>query len=67
MTQTNIYVLKGGALNQVKLKSEVNSSIELNFNQSANVNLKPRKRCMFCIYVMLFQSSDTFHKEFDPS
>jgi hypothetical protein len=26
--------------------SYVNSSIKLNFNQSANVNLKPRKRCV---------------------
>jgi hypothetical protein len=37
------------------------------FNQSANVNLKPRKRCIFWIYIMLLQSSDTFRKEFVPS
>jgi hypothetical protein len=47
--------------------SYVNSSIKLNFYQSANVKLKPRKRCVFWIYVMLFQSSDTFHNEFVPS
>jgi hypothetical protein len=42
------------------LISYVKSSIKLNFNQSANVNLKVRKRCVFWIYIMLFQSSDTF-------
>jgi hypothetical protein len=47
--------------------SYVNSSIKLNFNQPANVKLKPRRRCVFWIYVMLFQNSDTFHKEFVPS
>jgi hypothetical protein len=39
--------------------SYVNSSIKLNLNQTANVNLKPRKRFVFW-YVMLFQSSDLF-------
>jgi hypothetical protein len=47
--------------------SYVNSSIKLNFNQSANFNVKPLKRCVFWIYVMLFPSSDTFRKEFVPS
>jgi hypothetical protein len=54
MTQPNIYVLEGGDSNQASiigqklfLKSVINSSIKLNFNQSANVNLKPRKRCVF--------------------
>jgi hypothetical protein len=47
--------------------SYVNSSIKLNFNQSANDNLKPWKRCVLWIYVMLFQSSDTFHNEFVPN
>jgi hypothetical protein len=79
MTQPNIYVLEGGASNQIqRIKGQnffrnqtsisyVNSSIKLNVNQSANVNLKPRKRCVFLIFVILFQSSDTFHKEFVPS
>jgi hypothetical protein len=44
--------------------SYVNSSIKLNLNQSGNVNLKPLKWCVFWIYVMLFQISDTFHKVF---
>jgi hypothetical protein len=47
--------------------SYVNSPIKLNFDQSANFNLKPRTRYVFWIYVMSFQSSDTFHKEFVPS
>jgi hypothetical protein len=34
------------------------SSIKLNLSQSANINLK-----VFRIYVMLFQSSDSFHKD----
>jgi hypothetical protein len=48
----------------------VNSSIKPNFNQPANVNLKPRKRYVFWIYVIirykdtLFQNSNTFRKEF---
>jgi hypothetical protein len=42
--------------------SYINSSIKLNLNQSANVNLKPLKWYVFWIYVMLFQRSDTFHK-----
>jgi hypothetical protein len=37
----------------------VNTFIKLNLNQLANVNLN--------IYVMLFQGSDTFDKEFVPS
>jgi hypothetical protein len=79
MTQPNNYVLEGGASNLVQRIigqnfswnqtsiSYVNSFIKLNFNQSANVNLKPRKRCVFWIYVMLFQSSDTLRKKFIPS
>jgi hypothetical protein len=52
MTQLNT-ALEGGASNQVqriigqnfflKSISYVNSSTKLNFNQSANVNLKPQK------------------------
>jgi hypothetical protein len=37
--------------------SYVNSSIKLNLNQSANVKLKPRKWCVFWLYVMLFVPS----------
>jgi hypothetical protein len=56
MTQPNNYVLEGGASNQVSALllrifswnqtsiSFVDSSIKLDFNQSANVNVKPRKR-----------------------
>jgi hypothetical protein len=63
MTRPDNYVLEGGASNQVVASlirifswnqasiSYVNSSIDLNINQSANVNLKPRKRCVFWIYV----------------
>jgi hypothetical protein len=79
MIQPNIYVLEGGASNQSSASLVrnfswnqisilyVKSSIKLNFNQSANVNLKTRKQCVFWIYVMLFQSSDTFHKIFQTS
>jgi hypothetical protein len=79
MTQLNIYVLEGNIFIKssaslvrkfswnLKSISYVNSSIKLNFNQSANVNFTTRKLFVFWIYVMLFQSSDTFHKEFVPS
>jgi hypothetical protein len=33
--------------------SYVNSSIKLNFSQSADVNLKPRKRCVFRMYFVI--------------
>jgi hypothetical protein len=42
--------------------SYVNFSIKLNFNQTSIC--KPWKLYVFWIYVMLFQSSDTFRKEF---
>jgi hypothetical protein len=35
---------------------------KLNLNQSANVNLKPQERCVFRIYVMLFQVVTLFIK-----
>jgi hypothetical protein len=59
MTQLNIYVLEGGASNQVQriigqkffLKSDINFVNQFIYqselNQSANVNLKSRKRCYF--------------------
>jgi hypothetical protein len=70
------YVLEGGC--QIKSSAswleifleiihQFHTSILLsnqNFNQSANVNSKPRKRYVFWIYVMLLQSSDTFLKKF---
>jgi hypothetical protein len=70
------YVLEGGASNQVQriirqkffLKSDINYIrqffYQLNLNQSANVKLKSRKRCVFWIY---FKCSDFFYKEFVPS
>jgi hypothetical protein len=59
-------LIRNFSWNQTSI-SYVNSSIKLNFKQSANVNLKPRKRRAFWIYVILFESSDTFRKEFVPS
>jgi hypothetical protein len=43
----------------------INSSIKLNFIQSAYAY--ETSRCVLWIYVMLFQRTDTFHKEFVPS
>jgi hypothetical protein len=59
MTQPNLYVQGGGASNQVQrvigqkffLKSDVNFIrqffYQTEFNQTADVSLKPRKRCEF--------------------
>jgi hypothetical protein len=45
----------------LEIRHQFHTSILLSnwINQSVNVNLKP-KRCVLWIYVMLFQSSDTF-------
>jgi hypothetical protein len=46
----SIILVKNFSWNQTSI-SHINSSIKLNFNQSAKVNLKPLKRCVFWIQV----------------
>jgi hypothetical protein len=73
MTQLNIYVLEGGASSSLahwsgiflEIRHQFHTSVLLSHwiltnQQTSNWNLES----VFWIYVMLFQSSDTFHKEF---
>jgi hypothetical protein len=71
-----IYVLKVGlqimssaslvriySCNQTS-NSYVKSSIKLNFNQSANANLLPQKRCVFWLYLCYFKVVTLFISNF---